>query len=317
MTRTPGNSMAVMAHRVTPKGGADLFLTQPWAGRAGAEIIRRLDPAARSAWEPACGPGTLAHGLAAGFDVVHASDAYLYDGNRIHDFLGSDQAPFGGVDWIVTNPPFEHVAAFIRQALRLARRGVAMLLRLGCLDGIGRHDLFYGADTPLTVVAPFSERVAMMKGRYEPNGSTAAHYAWFIFLQPALKPARFMARIPDGSGGMLLRPGVIDIPPGTKKRLFQRSDLRFAVDGAAQAIIAEQTAKGMPVLAPSLLDLLARVAIVPGGVTPLAKVYPAGLLATLKGMGLVAPGEVDPVFGDRKFTVTDDGRVLLRARAVT
>ena len=43
----------------------------------------------------------------------------------------------------------------------------------------------------------------------------------------------WMARIPDGRGGTMLRPGVLDIPPGTRKRLFRVEDLRFAVDGEA------------------------------------------------------------------------------------
>lgn len=232
----PRNAMAVMAHRVTPSGGADLFMSQPWSGRAGAEIVRRLDPAARSVWEPACGPGTLLHGLSGQFETVHGSDAYLYDGNRIHDFVGGEAPPFGPVDWIMTNPPFTDgmIVAFIRRAWALARRGVAMLLRLGCLDGIGRHGLLYGTETPLTIVAPFSERVCMVKGRYDPDGSTAAQYAWFFFLKPALRPERFMARVPGPNGELLLRPGVIDIPPGTKKRLFLPSDLAFAPGGDAR-----------------------------------------------------------------------------------
>lgn len=225
----PRSAMNVMAHRVTPVGGPNLFLTQPWAARAGAEIIRRLDPSARSAWECACGPGTMVHGLTGAFERVAASDLYLYDGNRIHDFLGASPPPFGDVDWIISNPPFDEIMAFIRRAYALARRGVAMLLRLGCLDGIGRHGLLYG-DCPLTVIAPFSERVCMVKGRYDPDGSTAAQYAWFIWLKPALKPERFMARLP-GPDGVVLRPGVMDIPPGTRKRLFHVSDLAFAPGG--------------------------------------------------------------------------------------
>jgi len=312
----PANAMAVMAHRVTPAGeDVDFFPTQPWAARAGAEIIRRLDPRARSAWEPACGAGHMAHGLRDLFPDLLTSDAYLYDGNRVHDFLGEAPPPFGAVDWIVTNPPFSNLPGFMRTAYRQARRGVALLMPSRVLEGVLRHELLY-RECPLTVVAPFSERVPMHKGMYDPGRSTAAFYSWFLWLKPALKPYRFMARMPDGAGGWDWRPGVMPIAPGTKKRLFRRSDLRFAVGGEALAIVADRTAKGQPVLAPSLLDLLARVAAEPHGVTPHSTAYPHGLLATLKGMDLIDAGELDPVFGDRRYSVSADGRALLAARGV-
>lgn len=310
----PGNAMAVMAHRVTPAGeDVDFFPTQPWAARAGAEIIKRLDPRASSIWEPACGPGHMVHGLRDLFPGVLASDAYLYDGNVVHDFLGSAPPPFGRVGWIATNPPFSNIAAFIRRAYQLADRGVALLMPSRVLEGVERHGILYGEAMP-TVFAPFSERVPMHQGVYDPGRSTAAFYAWFIWLKPALKPERFMARLPARDGTTVLRPGLLDIEPGTKKRLFRRSDLRLAVGGEALAIIADRRAKGQPVLAPSLLDLLARVAAEPRGVTPHSSAYPHGLLATLKGMGLVEASEPDPVFGDRRYSVTADGRVLLAAR---
>lgn len=229
----PRNPLAVMAHRVTPAGGANFFPTQPWAARAGAEIIRRLDPRAATVWEPACGMGSMAHGLRHLFETVRESDLYLYDGNRIHDFLGAGQTPFGPVDWIVTNPPFDEIPGFIRQALRLAVRGVAMLVPMRALEGVERHGLLYRERVP-TVFAPFSERLPMHQGVYDPDRSTAAFYGWFIWLQPALRPARFMARLPDGRGGFVLRPGVLDIEPGTRKRLFRPEDLRFAVDAGVR-----------------------------------------------------------------------------------
>lgn len=238
----PANALAVMAHRVTAAGDdVDFFPTQPWAARAGAEIVRRLDPRARTVWEPACGPGHMTHGLRDLFPEVLASDAYLYDGNVIHDFLGAAPPPFGAVEWIVTNPPFSNLPGFIRTAYRQARRGVALLMPSRVLEGVLRHDLLY-AECPLTVVAPFSERVPMHKGVYDPGRSTAAFYSWFVWLKPALKPERFMARVPGPDGGRVWRAGVMPIAPGTKKRLFRRSDLRLAVGGEALAIVADHVA---------------------------------------------------------------------------
>lgn len=225
----------VSAHRVTPAADdVDFFPTPPWAARAGAEIIARLDPACRTVWEPACGAGSMAHGLRDVFETVHASDACLYDRTVIHDFLSPTPPPFGPVDWIVTNPPFAPAEAFVAQAWTHARRGVAMLMRGAVLEGRRRHALMHGP-RPLTVFAPFSERVPMVKGRYDPDQPSAAFYAWFLWLKPVLRPARFMARAPLADGTVGLRPAVLDIPPGTRERLFRRSDLAFAVDGAAKA----------------------------------------------------------------------------------
>ena len=299
-----------MASRDPQADSVDFFPTPPWGARAGAEIIRQMDPRARSVWEPACGAGHMAHGLRDNFATVHASDAYLYDGNVVHDFLGAGPDPFGPVDWIVTNPPFDPAEAFVRAAYARAERGVAMLLRTGCLEGQARHRLLY-RDCPLTVVAPFSERLPMHKGRYSTETSTAAFYSWFIWLKPALRPQRFMVRWPDGQW----RPGVRDIPPGTMKRLFRRPDLAFAVGGDALMVQARLKAEGHAVGGP-LFDLLAKVARDGGqrGVTPHLATYPGGLLATLKGMGLLEQTERDAL-GDARFRPSADGRAVLRGRA--
>jgi len=304
------------AHRASADGDdVDFYPTQPWGARAGGELIRRFDPAARSAWECACGAGHMVHGLRDYFERVFASDACLYDGNRVHDFLGEAADPFEA-DWIVTNPPFSHAGPFIARAWRRARRGVALLMPARTLETTGRHELFYGPRgslPPLTVYAPFSERLPMHRGVYDPDRGTAANYAWFLFLKPVLRPRRFLARVPDGKGGVMLRPAVVDIPPGTRDRLFRRSDLAFAVGGAARTVLARLKAEGQA-LSLSGLRLLAAVARDGGtrGVTPLRGTYDAGLLATLKGMGLLehAP-ELKGDFGDRRFRPSADGRAVL------
>ena len=148
----PRNALSVMASRQPSDDDIDFFPTQPWGARAGAEISREMDPHARTAWDPACGAGHMVHGLADYFDRVEGSDLCLYAGNRIHDFLGPDPAPFG-VDWIVSNPPFAHGAAFVRRAWPRARRGVAMLMRAACMEGQGRpgvRDIAPGTAARLT-----------------------------------------------------------------------------------------------------------------------------------------------------------------------
>lgn len=215
----PASSLVVMASRQPTDDVEDFFPTPPWGGRAGAEILLRLDPRARSIWESACGAGHLAHALSGYFPEVRASDAYAYDGNEIFDFLAGDLSG-QGADWVFTNPPFGdgRAEAFIRRAWTVATRGVAIFARVGLLESVGRHTLLY-ADCPLTVFAPFSERIALTKGRWEPDASSAAFYAWFFFVKPALRPRRFMARIAGGD-----YPATLPIPPGTEARLTHAND---------------------------------------------------------------------------------------------
>lgn len=216
----PRNALAVMAQRQpTEADDPDFFPTAPFAGRWVGEYIKRhLDPCAATVLEPACGAGHLVHGLTGYFPVVWASDAYPYDGNRIHDFLGASPL-WCDPQWIITNPPFgDRPEAFIRRAYAEAQHGVVMLGRVGLLETVGRHSLLT-EDCPLTIFAPFCERLPLLKGRWDPDASSAAFYAWFIWLKPALSPRRFMARI-DGE----YHPATVLIPPGTEARLTRPSD---------------------------------------------------------------------------------------------
>jgi hypothetical protein len=199
------------------------FPTPPWAARAGGELIQRLDPGRWTCWEPACGEGHMVHGLRDYFGEIFASDIHEFDGGVgwVIDFLEDRQRRLTP-DWIVTNPPFSLGEAFVRVALKRARRGVAMLLRLAFLESEGRWSLFYG-DQPLSILAPFSERVPMLLGRWAPSATYATAIAWFVWLKPEV-------------GGGLGR--LMSIPPGTKVRLTRPDDAeRFGV--AADAPLLE------------------------------------------------------------------------------
>jgi len=213
----PRGGSTTMAHVDPERDPVNFFPTPPWAARAGARLILELDPAARSVWEPACGAGHMVHGLRDYFSLVHASDKYLYDGNALFDFTGEGPGPFAA-DWIVTNPPFDHCETFIRLGLARARRGVAMLMRGGLLEGQARHQLLT-RDAPLSYFAPFSERAPMVKGRWDPKKSTASFYAWFIWL----KTRR----------GRPAAPQILWIAPGAKRALERPSDQAFAARVAA------------------------------------------------------------------------------------
>lgn len=216
----PRGHSATMAHVNPNRDAVNFFPTQPWGGRIGGEIIRELDPLARSIWEPGCGPGMLAHGLNDNFPIVFQSDLYRYGRHALFDFLAEGPGPFVA-DWIVTNPPFDETEAFVRLALQRARRGVAMLCRLAFLEGGKRWQLLY-RDCRYYAVAPFSERLPLVMGCYDPDANSAAAYAWFFWLKDGVGPR---VRPP--------RPFVIDIPPGTRARLTRPSDMQFAAMRAA------------------------------------------------------------------------------------
>ena len=222
----PRNAMAVMAHRISGADDPDFFPTPPWGARAGGEWIRRLDPGAQSVWEPACGPGHMAHGLADYFPHVMRSDAFVYGDHAVYDFTDrSRRTPFVA-DWIVSNPPFALIVEFIRLAWARARRGVAMLMRLGVKEGVTRHGLL-ARECPLAASATFAERLPMHKGRWEPDGSTAAAYAWFFWLKPpALVASPYAPAIRSAWSHGLHLDGWIE--PGSRKRLSRPSDLALA-----------------------------------------------------------------------------------------
>lgn len=187
----------------------EYFPTPPWAARAGAELIRSVDPEARRIWEPACGEGHMAAPIGESFDVI-ASDVHPFGFGAVVDFLDPASGwPFDDrmerPDWIVTNPPFKLAGEFLQLGMRRAERGVALLLRLQFLEGGGRFPLLYGAE-PLTLCAPFAERVPMTLGRWDPAASTATGYAWFFWHR--------------GAEPQPLR----GIPPGTRRRLTKAED---------------------------------------------------------------------------------------------
>ncbi len=219
----PRAVMASMAHRLTPADDPDFFPTPPWAARALGHRIKGLDPQAVSAYDPACGANHMAHGLTDAFETVYASDLCVYgDHHFVHDFIGADPSPVVA-DWIITNPPFgDALPAFIRRAYAEARRGVAMLVRAGVLEGQERYRLLY-EECPYTLFCPFSERVPIHRGRWEPDGSSAAFYGVFIWFKDRVEHERRMAWV-DGQR----LPPIMPFAPGQESRWSRASDAALA-----------------------------------------------------------------------------------------
>lgn len=191
---------AVMADRVEPADSLDDFPTMPWATRAliehciGADGLGEL-----TCWEPACGRGYMARPLAEYFRRVFRTDVADYSSDpldkwpgyggqeRLLDFLWPELPSVieaQGVDWIITNPPYRLAEQFVARAFEIGpRRGVALLLRLTWLEGIGRYRQLFERPGSL-VVYPFAERLPLLRGRVDREGGTKTAYAWFVWRRP-------------------------------------------------------------------------------------------------------------------------------------
>lgn len=188
-------SSAVMAQRAEPHDSLDFFPTPPWATRALFEHAIGAQRTHRG-WDPACGDGAMYRPMCEYMLACAASDVHDYGwGHSVHDFL-QPFTPDGiaEAEWIITNPPFRLAEQFARRALALATHGVAMLVRSVFIESIGRYQGLF-RETPPTVMAQFTERVAMVKGRLDQNASSATAYCWLVWKNGAGNSSR-LAWIP-------------------------------------------------------------------------------------------------------------------------
>ena len=193
---TQNTSSAVMAQRRHPADDLDFFPTPAWGTRALLELI---DIDGATVWEPACGRGHMSRVLAERDAKVVSSDIADRGFGQVFDFLsleglGLGVPPFGPVDWVITNPPFSELHRFVQQALRVSRRGVAMLARLQIMEGVERFETIYRPYAGHVCFANFVERLPIEEGCVAADISSATAYCWVIIdkLQP-VPPHRFIA----------------------------------------------------------------------------------------------------------------------------
>jgi hypothetical protein len=174
-------SHAVMSQRVEAADSPDDFPTPPWATRGLIEyaIDDKSSLGSMTCLEPACGAGHMAKVLQEYFREVSCADAYSYGYGQVRNFLTFPYAA-SSCDWVITNPPFRLAEEFVLRALKIARVGVAILARTVFLESVGRYEVIFESNPP-TKFAQFSERVPMLRGRLDKNGTTATGYAWFVW----------------------------------------------------------------------------------------------------------------------------------------
>lgn len=202
---------AIMGSRQEPDDSLDFFPTPPWATRA---LMQDVMPAIGveewgATWDPACGQGHMSRVLAE-YAEFWESDIFDYGIDaEVLDFLGPE-AERRAADWIITNPPFgEKAVQFVKRALTLARRGVAMFVRLQWIESKERYDAIF-RETPPTYLCPFVERVNLCKGKWDPDGTTATAYCWLVWK--------------NDEDGWPRDTFVFWIPPGRRESLTRATD---------------------------------------------------------------------------------------------
>lgn len=232
MNVVPHGSYSVMAQRATPLDVLDDFPTPPWATRTFYRYVMPwlgYEPpvvAHMRAWEPCAGRCIMSEVMQEFHNPpVFASDVHDYGyGNAVGSFVGQGadriEAP-PDAQLLVTNPPFKLAIETVERALvEPGVRIVAMLLRTSWIETEERYRLF--RRRPMTAFCPFSGRVPMIKGRWDPWASTATAYSWFVWVKdrPVPNPPTFL------------------IPPEAKRECQRDFDIeRFGHRGFEVAII--------------------------------------------------------------------------------
>ena len=182
-------SHAVMQQRHEAHDSLDDFPTPPWATRALVEHVLKPNGFGPHdhVWEPACNRGYMARPLAEYCAHVRCTDIHDYGWHALvaqEDFLLPIRKK-ADADWIITNPPFRLASQFAARCRDLwPHKGYALLVRSAFLEGVERYETLFKPHPP-AIIAQFVERVPMVKGRHDPNASTATSYTWLVWLTGA------------------------------------------------------------------------------------------------------------------------------------
>jgi hypothetical protein len=179
-----------MQQRHEAHDSLDDFPTPPWAVRAlMKQFLWSRANLSGLIWEPTCNRGYMARPLREQYSNVLATDIHDYGWSgqdRVCDFLFEPKPE--GLEWVFANPPFRLAQEFILHALAMKPVGVVMIVRTSFLEGGERYRELFSKHPP-AIVAQFVERVPMVKGRHDPEASTATSYAGILWHGKSRKTA--------------------------------------------------------------------------------------------------------------------------------
>jgi hypothetical protein len=154
----------------------DRYCTPSWVTMA---LAPHLPKRLRRIWEPACADGQMVKALRSlGFEVLATDIKPCFKSRRRVDFLSSEaRSP---VDAIITNPPFNQAAAFIKRALELTqpRRGfVAMLARVD-YDSASTRAYLFGRCPQFAMKLTLSRRIVWFD---LPGAAPSFNHCWLMW----------------------------------------------------------------------------------------------------------------------------------------
>lgn len=164
---------------------ADFYPTPPEATEA-LFIREKFDGLV---WEPASGDGSMSK-IIEKYNKCQSSDIqkeeWIYGKGGI-DFLKCNCCPKSNLNSInfpnniITNPPYRYGKQFVLHAKKIAKKKIAMLLKLVFLEGANRYRMFQDTEFPLKIVYVFCKRVKIYKQGLIGKNSGLIAYAWFVW----------------------------------------------------------------------------------------------------------------------------------------
>lgn len=129
--------------------------------------------------EPCAGDGAIVRALVdAGYRFIVTNDLDTRHQTDLHadatDFTLWAHSTLGGVDWVITNPPFNVAFPILMQAERLARVGVAMLLRKTFLEPTIARGPWFSVHPPTRVIG-------LPRHKFRGTGSDSVAADWCIW----------------------------------------------------------------------------------------------------------------------------------------
>lgn len=86
-----------------------------------------------------------------------------------------------GVDWVITNPPFNLWTEFVLTALEVARQGVALYAPTLYCEGVDRYERIYAGRRP-HLILQHVRRQPWLKGQLEDEETKSAKQVAFMWL---------------------------------------------------------------------------------------------------------------------------------------
>lgn len=152
----------------------DQYFTPTWATEV---LLDRVPTIGGTILECCAGTGEIARPLSRVGDVWTNDIDHVMDTDWNRDATESEFWQLdasAGFDWVISNPPFNCCTPIIVGAFQVARKGVAMLLRLSYLEPCNDRAEFLSSHAPSLIVLP---RISFT-GDGKTDNVTCAWFVW-------------------------------------------------------------------------------------------------------------------------------------------